>query len=219
MLAASLSRAGTDLSRTKTTMGPYVFSKHRPMIVVALFEGHYVIVPLYTHRGQGLQHTKNTEEYVSIRDHRSTEPFTKLSRHEPLVTDALSIHIDPNTTAWLTYPVSRSYDLESELCGSLDPHSASRLVSLYTEQLPEATIESITRMNNTASKQFMVEQLEAAKDEARQTDQKILDMKATHAARTALIHPLEQCIVVQKMIIAKYEEVIRVFENCNIQAK
>ena len=218
MLAASLSRPGTDVSRTKTTQGPYVFSKHRPMIVVALFENHYVVVPLFTHRGQGLQYVKNPDEYVSIRDHRSTEPFTRLSRHKPLVTDSLSIGLEPNTTAWITYPVSRLYDLESELCGFLNPASTSRLVALYTEH-PEATMESVTRMNITASKQFMIEQLEAAKDEARQTDQRISEIKATHDAETLLVEPLEQCVEVQKMVMAKYEKLLQILGNYNISGK
>ena len=211
MLAKSLNTPGIDLSRTQTTQGPYVFSKHRPMIIVALFETHYVVVPLYTHGGKGLQYVKGRDEFFSIRDHRSTEPFNKLSSHEPLVTEFLSMDIDPNTTAWVTYPNSRIYDLDTELCGHLDPVSTSRLVAHYRGLHPEATVDSVAGMNNSAYKQLLLEQIEAIKDEARQTDQRISELKSSHATATALINPQERCIEVQKTVIAKYEEVLQVF--------
>ena len=130
----------TDKSRTGSIYGP-IFSKVRKMIVVALYEDHYVAVPIFTHNGNGLQAKKSRDEYVSLSDHRSREPFTQSSKHLPLITESMNVGVDPihpKATAHLTYPVSRKYDLHVIPEGMLDKMSVRRLIDLYNGAIPRA---------------------------------------------------------------------------------
>ncbi|MCJ1248486.1 hypothetical protein MMC30_005704 [Trapelia coarctata] len=124
---------------TSTALGN-VHSKVRPMIVVGLYETHYVALPLYTHSGNGLQQVKNPLEYVSIRDHRSQEPFNKLSQWNPLVTGRMDedTHLmQVKSTVHLTYPISRNYETEGTRMGFLDAQSTIYLTELYLYFLPQ----------------------------------------------------------------------------------
>lgn len=49
-----------------------IYTEVRFMIVIALFYDHYLAIPLYTHRGNGLAHKDNKWEYASIKDHRES---------------------------------------------------------------------------------------------------------------------------------------------------
>ncbi|KAL8782998.1 MAG: hypothetical protein Q9213_004955 [Squamulea squamosa] len=119
--------------RTESRMGT-IFTKQRKMIVVALHTDHYVAIPLYTHNGRGLANKRTPEEFVSVKDHRYTEEFVKLSIHDPLVTEMIKEGInlfDPMSTAHLAYPVSRRYTLPVVHEGHLRNSSLRILVTLY----------------------------------------------------------------------------------------
>jgi len=127
-----------DKSRTESKFGA-ICTKYRKMIVVALYQDHYVALPLYTHNGNGLQGKAKPDEFVSIKDHRSREPFTKLSTHKALVTENINTDIhpfSPKCTAHLTYPVSRKYDLPVTPEGNLDKPSIKSLIQLYNDFAP-----------------------------------------------------------------------------------
>ncbi|KAL9098791.1 MAG: hypothetical protein Q9163_005610 [Psora crenata] len=114
-----------------------IYSKVRWMIVVALFENHYLTIPLYTHNGKGLKHkSPNAKlEYVSVRDARHRGDFTTLSHHRELEAgmDRGAIVLDRNTVAHLTAPVTRKYDLLVEHQGHLDSNSRRMLIKLWRE--------------------------------------------------------------------------------------
>jgi len=127
-----------DRTRTESIFGP-VFTKMRKMIVVALYHDHYTALPLYTHKGNGLQAKAKPDEYVSVRDHRMQGPFTPLSKHLALVTETMNLGttlMHPKATAHLTYPVSRKYDLPVRPVGQLDKSSTRSLIALYLETIP-----------------------------------------------------------------------------------
>lgn len=129
-----------DKRRTSSLYGP-VFSKIRKLIVVALYEDHYVALPVYTHHGNGLQAKAKPDEYISVSDHRSQEPVTQLSKHLPLVTETMNSGVDllhPKATIHLTYPVSRKYDLRITPEGNLNLKSVRKLITLYNDSMPRA---------------------------------------------------------------------------------
>ena len=106
-----------------------VFTKPRYMIVVALHETQYTAIPLYTHNYEGLrgkEHYQN--EFVSVRDGRLSGKFVAQSDYRPLVAEmGIGPIIDAESTAWLTHPISRSYDLNLNVCGRLKQESLDRL--------------------------------------------------------------------------------------------
>ncbi|KAL9611124.1 MAG: hypothetical protein Q9167_004204 [Letrouitia subvulpina] len=127
-----------DRYRTSTPFGS-IYSKQRKMIVLRLFEDHYTAIPLFTHNGKGLVNKKNPNEFVSVRDHRRKEPFRPLSLHEPLVTESLKDGIqlfDVNSTAHVTYPLSRKYELAITYEGILRTGSYNTLVRIFNDFAP-----------------------------------------------------------------------------------
>ena len=151
-----------DIRKTTSTVYGNVYSKVRPMIVVALFETTYVAVPLYTHCGNGLRNVQNPLEYVSVRDHRREGPFHKLSEWTPLVTGRMykkSSLILEASTARLTYPVSREYDIEGTRMGWLDADSTVYLTELYNYHLPQVP----SLINTKASLKLITVRLDSAK--------------------------------------------------------
>lgn len=108
-----------------------VYSKPRYMIVIGLYFNTYTTVSLYTHERKGLKGKENYKnEFISVRDGR-TNPrfFQKLSDYDELVTDGIGARIDPLSTAWLTSPVSRDYDLSIKCHGRLTTESTNRLMT------------------------------------------------------------------------------------------
>ena len=111
-----------------------IYSKCRKMVVVATFYNHYIAVPVFSHEGSGLQRKPHKDEFVSIRDHRSSRPFEALSHHKPLVTEFLRPEADryyPESVVHLTLPQSRNYKAKCIIEGRLDGVSTNRLIRLY----------------------------------------------------------------------------------------
>ena len=75
-----------DKYTTESKFG-LIHSKYRKMIVLALYETHYLAIPLYTHNGNGVARKSRPDEYISVRDHRSSGPFTQQTRHGELFTE------------------------------------------------------------------------------------------------------------------------------------
>ena len=122
-----------DKYTTESKFG-LIHSKYRKMIVVALFENHYLAIPLYTHNGNGVSRKSRPDEYISVRDHRSRELFTKQTEHGELITEEINAGIylfDPNSLAHITHPVARKYNLPLVVEGYLKENSAKRLWTLF----------------------------------------------------------------------------------------
>lgn len=99
----------TDQYKTGSMFGT-IHTKYRKMIVLVLLQEHCVATPLFSHNRWGLENKPKPDEFVSVRDHRSNEPFQAQSKHKPLVTESMNSGINPYhplTTAHFTYPVSR----------------------------------------------------------------------------------------------------------------
>ena len=116
-----------------------IYSKNRKMIVVACYARHYIALPLFTHNGRGLEN-KREEEYISVRDHRDRSPgFKELSMHGSLTTEYIHQGIrffDRKSTAHITYPLSRKYDLAIIHEGNLEPAAIAHLVNLFNQYAP-----------------------------------------------------------------------------------
>ncbi|KAI4097804.1 MAG: hypothetical protein LQ344_000076 [Seirophora lacunosa] len=128
-----------DPCRSDTRFGT-VCSKYRKMIVLALFEDHYLAIPMFTHNGNGLEFKTNTNEFISVHDHRYKGEHVKQNGHKPLVTEVINRGIDLydlKCTAHVTYALSRRYDLEIVLEGALTKPSTNRLIELYHKFAPK----------------------------------------------------------------------------------
>lgn len=100
--------------------------------MVALFDDHYIAVPLYSYKGDGLTE-KKADEYVSVQDHRAGT-IKPQSRHGLLFTGNLESHVDhyePMTSAHFAYPVARKYKLPVVYEGELCADSTKLLLQLY----------------------------------------------------------------------------------------
>ena len=112
-----------------------VHSKARFMIIVGLNHTSYTTVSLYTHEHKGLCGKENYKhEYISVRDGRiPPRNFKRQSDYKELVTDGTGARIHEMSTAWLTNPVSRDYDLSIQCHGRLTAASTQRLLQLVQE--------------------------------------------------------------------------------------
>ena len=136
--ASSSTVTVADRYRSETKFGP-IHTKVRKAIVIALYQDHYLAVPLYTHNGTGLLKKLKPDEFVSVCDHRKKGKFQKLSKHLPLMTEHLNGDINPyheKSTAHITYPISRRYDLPVVHEGHLDAPSIQHLINLFNEYAP-----------------------------------------------------------------------------------
>ncbi|KAL8967752.1 MAG: hypothetical protein Q9183_002772 [Haloplaca sp. 2 TL-2023] len=127
-------------NKSKSNYGT-VYSKSRRMIVISLFEEHYVAIPLYTHNHRGLERKNAPDEYISVIDHRTPRrgPPTQLSKHFPLETETLIEGVDrfdPMCTAHITYAIPRRYDNPVIFEGTLKKSSVNALINLYKEFAP-----------------------------------------------------------------------------------
>ena len=132
-----------DRYTTESKFG-LIHSKYRKMIVVGLYDNHYLALPLYTHNGNGISRKAKPDEFVSVHDHRSLEPFTKQTRHSPLVTGEMNEGInpiDPQSCAHITHPMARKYDLPLVVEGYLNKESTGRLWDLFYRSLRTAAPE------------------------------------------------------------------------------
>ncbi|KAL9036987.1 MAG: hypothetical protein Q9214_005893 [Letrouitia sp. 1 TL-2023] len=127
-----------DRYRTNTPFGS-ICSKRRKMIVLQLYEDHYIAIPLFTHNRTGLVNKRNPDEFVSVQDHRRPGEFRRLSTNKPLVTEHINEGIDlfdPLSTAHVTYGLPRKYDLPITYEGMLRASSLNTLIKLYNDYAP-----------------------------------------------------------------------------------
>ena len=119
---------------THGSFGP-VYSENRFLIVVNNRpKDHYLAIPVYSHKGNGLAKKQHRDEYVSVADHRFLANCQQQSAHAPLVTEFLKDGVEelmPMSTAYTSYPVSRKYGLPVAHQGRLNEESTKRLVAMY----------------------------------------------------------------------------------------
>lgn len=136
-LPTSVPTAVTNAGKEHVTHGDFgpVYSENRILIVVNNRPGdHYLAIPVYSHKGNGLTKKSHKDEYVSVADHRYLNNCEQQSAHSPLVTEFLKDGVDellPVSVAYASYPVSRKYGLPVAHQGRLDDESTKRLVAMY----------------------------------------------------------------------------------------
>ena len=133
----AISTGITNVGREHVTHGAFgaVYSENRFLIVVNNRpEDHYLAIPVYSHKGNGLANKIHRDEYVSVADHRYIANCQQQSAHAPLVTEFLKDGVEelfPRSVAYASYPVSRKYGLPVAHQGNLDDESTKRLISMY----------------------------------------------------------------------------------------
>ncbi|KAI4222267.1 MAG: hypothetical protein L6R36_006266 [Xanthoria steineri] len=128
----------SDKHRSITNYGP-IFTKRRPMIVLAKREDHYIAIPIFTHNGNGIHHKKRPDEYVSIKDHRSNDDSPPQSKYPHLETQTMapeSEHLRSKSTVHITYALSRRYDLPVTIMGQLTDQSLHQLIEYFNRFVP-----------------------------------------------------------------------------------
>ena len=130
-----------DDTKTVLTHAGSVYSKVRWMIVVSIYNTHYMAIPLYTHNGKGLANKSDDakREYSSVHDGRVRRVgFENLSVDNPVLEaemyDGTTI-LSKMTVAHLTAPLQRKFGLYVEEQGILHPNSAERMVQLWRSKL------------------------------------------------------------------------------------
>ena len=128
---------GNHLSDQHKTVGPNgqtLCVKERPMIIIAQHANNWVALPMFTFQGRGIEKKPDPLEYVSIRDHRSTQPFQAQSAWDPLETEWLADEMsifDQTSVARLTYTVCRDYTVPALIQGQLNAESTKKLIRLH----------------------------------------------------------------------------------------
>ncbi|KAL8956084.1 MAG: hypothetical protein Q9193_006288 [Seirophora villosa] len=133
-----------DYNRTESRFGT-ICSKVRKMIVLAMYEDHYLAVPLFTHNGNGLQYKTRPREFVSIRDHRAKEHPPAQNDHPPLETEFIHKGIerfDPLSAAHVTYVLPRRYELSVVMEGRLKVGSLNTLIDLFNYYAPRLVTDA-----------------------------------------------------------------------------
>ncbi|CAO1597163.1 hypothetical protein XANCAGTX0491_000982 [Xanthoria calcicola] len=128
----------SDKHRTVSEYGT-IFTKRRPMIVLANYEDHYIAIPIFTHNGNGIHHKKRPDEYVSIKDHRSNDDSPPQSKYPHLETQTMapeSEHLRSKSTVHITYALSRKYDLPVTIMGQLTDRSLHQLIEYFNRFVP-----------------------------------------------------------------------------------
>lgn len=113
-----------------------VCSKFRPFIIVSSNEETYQALALYTYGGSGTEGVMCKDEYISVRDHRYTGTFAKMSQYEPLVTGTVDESVrlfKQNSVCHVVGIFTFSYFTQVQLEGRLNPDSTVRLARLKNE--------------------------------------------------------------------------------------
>ena len=118
-----------------------IHTKFRKMIIIGLYDVHYVAIPVYTHEGRGLELKEKKDEFISIQDHRQEPPSVQrqsrlgILKTEKLYPDVSPYH--PKSTAHITAPHSRKYEGQCIIEGCIAPKSVTLLLELYEQRIPK----------------------------------------------------------------------------------
>lgn len=129
--------------------------KHRLFVVIACFQYHCVALPIYTHRGTGLEKKKHKDEYVSIRDESAPNPAPAeskwpnltMSTNEQLrgkAVNPLLRGMSDKAAVRITYPTSQDYACPCILVGRLENGSLGRLLQVFASSMaPRAEVKFV----------------------------------------------------------------------------
>ncbi|OBT73962.1 hypothetical protein VF21_07454 [Pseudogymnoascus sp. 05NY08] len=128
--------------------------KTRKVIVIARYVDHYIGLPVYTHKGYGLESKPEMrDEYVSIRN-KSDDDSVGETKHGCIYTDTTAQDagrksIAPRANVWFTFPQALSYRNRVDFLGNLDPGSLSYLSELYLMGTKSALSTTLTGIDPT----------------------------------------------------------------------
>lgn len=142
-------KVNSDTSRTITY-------KHRLLLVLTVYDTHYVVAPIFTKRGRGLQGVPEYDwkHYMSIRDHRSDDfecqnmdlpvlDTKELEAGLDLIAPRAIVMFDAPYTMWARHPI--------EIVGQLTSESTAVLLQHYYlagKNMLEPTPEVIEKLED-----------------------------------------------------------------------
>ncbi|OBT64620.1 hypothetical protein VE03_06371 [Pseudogymnoascus sp. 23342-1-I1] len=136
--------------------GMNVFVKTRKVIVIARFIDHYLALPIYTHKGSGLNSKiEMKSEYVSIHNKPGLEfdpqPETEHGCLYTITTakEAGNKALAPCTNVWFTAPLTQPYRNMVTFLGKLDAKSLSKLTELYVMATKKALSNTLDDVNQS----------------------------------------------------------------------
>ncbi|KAI9796340.1 MAG: hypothetical protein M1833_006345, partial [Piccolia ochrophora] len=119
---------------------PYgrVMVKQRFFVVVARWHEHCVALPMFTHQGVGVARKPHRNEFVPVRDHRSTQSSPQMPYLWTKEMSDGAVVLHPLTHVQMSRPVSRDYSVPVTVMGRLDQRSMVLLVAMYAEYVRSA---------------------------------------------------------------------------------
>jgi hypothetical protein len=122
----------------RNNRGDLIFTKHRKMVVIGLYDTHYTCLPIFTFNGTGIHSRTAKDEFVCIRDHRDSGYFTNPGPHYYLETQNLTGSlISSQAVVHITYAHSRDYSLRGyRYEGRLTNRATKQLLRLYNRWAP-----------------------------------------------------------------------------------
>ncbi|MCJ1474199.1 hypothetical protein MMC13_002857 [Lambiella insularis] len=200
-------------STTLSNQGRPIHSKERPMIVVALHDTHYVALPCFTHSCRGVG-DRNADEYVSVFDYRSKQRIPQ-TNHRPLETEYLYENVNimqPTCTAYITYPISRSYSFECFRHGYLTEKSTADLIRLYLKSIPVPA--STTADDSTEVKIHQGRRnLDSAKRAVALAQEQLASTTRAGGTPAQCVPPLQALVKIQDHFAAAFESLLLAYEN------
>lgn len=145
---------GSNIKTSALTQSKFgdICSKFRPFIVYSCDEETYQALALYTFGDSGTNNVMCKDEYISVKDHRNTCPFERLSKYEPLVTGALGPDVElfnTNSICHLVGTFTFSYSNHVQMEGCLDADSTRQLAQLRNE-FDKKTLERALKIKSAA---------------------------------------------------------------------
>lgn len=128
----------TDV-RLSDTQGGAVITKLRPMICLAKYPAHAVLLPMFTFSGRGLhaKPPKVHKEYMGIR-WASDELYDNQTLYPPLeVEDGSDLILREGALVHLSYPVYSQYVDVNQILGSLTDNSMDLLKETFSRVMNE----------------------------------------------------------------------------------
>ncbi|KAH8592480.1 hypothetical protein B0O99DRAFT_239359 [Bisporella sp. PMI_857] len=145
--------------RVETVLGP-VYSKPRKLIVLSIFEGHCLTVPIFSFNENGLKYKSNKGDFVKIEDSLIQDhPPPSENGYAPLTFSRAKeyrhfnngFHVmSPSSYAHITFPVSFRYVHPCIIEGKITQDSLRDLIDLYNARAP--VLSTARKRGNFAAK-------------------------------------------------------------------
>ncbi|MCJ1437483.1 hypothetical protein MMC27_006870 [Xylographa pallens] len=192
-----------------------IYSKKRPFVVLFLYDGHYVSLPLFTHSGRGIG-DRISDEYVSIYDPRSQDPMLQQSEHPVIWAKNMLPNTYPlktTSTVHLTYPIARPYNTESWREGYLDDESTAQLISLYRQVMIRLAAPSPTNVQAAATVKAQKEKVETAKRAAEAAQALVVTTDLPGLAPIERVMPLRNALATRMDVSIAQDALAQALED------